>query len=104
MEKIESNEQYFEESFDKQVLLSLEISGSEFEECEFNDCDFSSATFSRCKFLNCSFNRCNLSLIKIPHTRFFEVGFVECKLLGVDWTMAYWPSFHLDSELKFRFS
>ncbi|PKH01053.1 hypothetical protein CXF72_19160 [Psychromonas sp. MB-3u-54] len=101
MVKIESNEQYLDESFDKQVLLSLEIFGSEFEDCEFNDCDFSSAVFVRCKFLNCSFNRCNLSLIKVPQSHFFEVRFIESKLLGVDWTMAYWPSFHLDSELKF---
>jgi fluoroquinolone resistance protein len=99
--RIESNEQYFEASFDKKTLLSLDISSSEFEECEFNDCDFSSATFARCKFLNCSFNRCNLSLIKIPHSRFFEVDFVECKLIGVDWTRASWPSFNMDSELKF---
>ncbi|WP_415229823.1 pentapeptide repeat-containing protein [Psychromonas sp.] len=99
--KIESNEQYFEVSFDKQVLLALNISDSEFEDCEFNDCDFSSAVFARCKFLNCSFNCCNLSLIKIPYSRFFEVSFAECKLLGIDWTRAYWPSFHLDSELKF---
>ena len=40
-------------------------------------------------------------MIKIPRSRFFEVDFVECKLVGVDWTRAYWPSLHLDSELKF---
>jgi fluoroquinolone resistance protein len=40
--------------------------------------------------------RCNLSLIKIPQSHF-----MESKLLGVDWTVAYWPSSHLDSELKF---
>lgn len=101
MEKIENNEQYFEASFDKQMLQSLDVSGSEFEECEFNDCDFSLATFTRCKFLNCSFNRCNLSLIKIPHSHFFEVDFIDCKLVGIDWTRAYWPSFNLCSELKF---
>lgn len=102
MKKVENNEEYFEASFDKQRLQSLEISNSEFEECEFNDCDFSLAIFTRCKFLNCSFNRCNLSLIKIPHSRFFEVDFVDCKLVGIDWTTASWPSFNLCSELKFE--
>jgi fluoroquinolone resistance protein len=43
MNIIDSNEQYFNQSFNKQILLSLAISGTEFEECEFNDCDFSSA-------------------------------------------------------------
>lgn len=102
MKKIGSNEEYFDISFDKQKLPSLEILESEFEECEFNDCDFSLAIFTRCKFLNCSFNRCNLSLMKIPYSRFFEVDFIDCKLVGVDWTAAYWPSFHLCSELKFN--
>ena len=41
MKKIASNRQYFQETFNKQGLLSLEISNSEFEDCEFNDCDFS---------------------------------------------------------------
>ncbi|MGJ8581123.1 MAG: pentapeptide repeat-containing protein [Psychromonas sp.] len=99
--KIESNQQYFDVCFDKQDLLTSDLLETEFEECEFNDCDFSSTVFRGCKFLNCSFNRCNLSLIKVPHSRFFDVNFVECKLLGIDWTVAYWPTFHLDAELKF---
>lgn len=102
MKKIESNEQYFNQSFNKQVLLSLAVSSTEFEECEFNDCDFSSAIFTRCNFLNCSFNRCNMSLIKVLHSRFFEVDFTECKLVGIDWTTAQWPSFNLCSELIFN--
>jgi fluoroquinolone resistance protein len=100
--KIEGNEQYYNESFDKQTLLSFAVSGTEFEECEFNDCDFSSAAFTRCNFLNCSFNRCNLSLINVLHSRFFEVDFTDCKLVGVDWTVAQWPSFNLCSALKFN--
>lgn len=102
MKKIESNEQYFNQSFDKQILLSLTVSSTEFEECEFNDCDFSSAIFTRCNFLNCSFNRCNMSLIKVLHSRFFEVDFTDSKLVGVDWTIAQWPSFNLCSALTFN--
>lgn len=101
MRKIEANEEYFETSFDKYKLQCLEVSDSEFEECEFNDCDFSQGIFTRCKFINCSFNRCNLSLIKIPYSSFFEVDFTDSKLVGVDWTTAYWPIFRTCSELKF---
>jgi uncharacterized protein YjbI with pentapeptide repeats len=101
MNIIDSNEQYFNQSFNKQILLSLAISGTEFEECEFNDCDFSSAIFTRCHFINCSFNRCNLSLIKVPYSRLFDVDFTECKLVGIDWTIAQWPSFNLYSDLTF---
>jgi len=99
--KIASNEQYFEQVFDKQTALELTLSGSEFEACEFNDCDLSEATFSHCQFLDCTFNRCNLSLMKIPYSHFFEVNFTDCKLVGVDWTRATWPAFHLNAALKF---
>lgn len=102
MINIENNKQYFEQSFDKQILTSLEVVNAKFEDCEFNDCDFSEALFSRCNFLNCTFNRCNLSLIKIPYTRLFEINFNECKLVGIDWTRASWPSFNLSAELKFN--
>lgn len=101
MKKIESNQHYFEESFDNQILLSLDISNSEFEECEFNDCDFASSIFAHCTFINCTFNRCNLSLVKLTSSRVFEVNFVECKLVGIDWTKASWPSFNITSELNF---
>ena len=104
MDKIEDNGDYFEQPFNKLDLTQaspVTIADTQFEDCEFNDCDFSSATFTRCKFLNCSFNRCNLSLIKVPYSHFFEIDFVDCKIVGVDWTRATWPSFNLCSELIF---
>lgn len=100
MNNISSNNQYFETSFSKQVIPS--VADCEFEECDFNDCDFSDAVFKHCKFLNCSFNRCNLSLMKVPLSRFFEVDFNDCKMVGVDWTKADWPLFHRDSQLSFN--
>lgn len=101
VKKIESNQHYFKETFDKQTLLSLDITSSEFEECEFYGCDFVSSIFAQCKFIDCTFNRCNLSLVKFPSSRVFEVNFVECKLVGVDWTKASWPSFNITSQIKF---
>lgn len=101
MHKIENNKQYFDLSFDRQSSPFLLLDHTEFEDCEFNDCDFSEAIFTHCKFLNCTFNRCNLSLIKIPYSHLFEVNFIDCKLVGIDWTQASWPAFHLCAELKF---
>ncbi len=101
MKKIDSNTQYFEESFNKLNVPLLTVAKSEFEECEFNDCDFSEAFFERCKFINCSFNHCNLSLLKLSYSSLFAVSFTECKLVGVDFTKAHWPTFNLDAELKF---
>ncbi|MFD2017448.1 pentapeptide repeat-containing protein [Vibrio olivae] len=43
-----------------------------------------------------------MSLIKLPQTRLFDVTFVDCKMVGIDWTHAHWPSFNLDHELRFK--
>ena len=102
MENIENNEDYFEKSFSKLQLPGLTFTGCEFEECEFSECDFSATVFKNCRFINCFFTGCNLSLLNISYTSFFEINFVQCKLVGVDWTKASWPSFNLDSELKFN--
>lgn len=101
MLKIENDEEYFDIVFDKQMLQFSAFSGGEFEQCVFNDCDFSETEFTRCKFTNCTFNRCNLSLLKVPHSRFYDVNFSDCKLVGVDWTRAAWSSFNLSAELTF---
>ncbi len=101
VEKLESNNLYFEKSIKNIAQRSLSVSNSEFEDCDFSECDLSEAIFEHCKFLNCSFSRCNLSLIKIPHSRFFEVTFTDCKLVGVDWTRATWSTYSIASEINF---
>ncbi|MDY0205663.1 MAG: pentapeptide repeat-containing protein [Pseudomonas sp.] len=102
MKTIESQQQYFEESFKSVDLPDLVCVGTEFEECSFIDCTFTSATFENCNFINCSFTRCQLSLSRVPFTRFFAINFVECKVLGVDWTRANWSAYHKDFEISFR--
>lgn len=99
---IENQQQYFEQSFKHLDLQGLVCVGTEFEECTFVDCNFSSATFENCNFINCSFARCQLSLIRLPYTRLFAVSFLECKLVGVDWTRATWSAYHKDFEISFR--
>ena len=102
MKKLESQKEYFEETFKNLDLQDLVLVGTEFEECTFVDCNFTSATFERCNFINCSFKSCQLSLISVPYTRFFAISFLECKLVGVDWTRANWSAYHKDFEFSFR--
>ncbi len=99
---MKSQQQYFEATFKNLDMQSLVCVGAEFEECTFVDCNFSEATFEKCKFINCSFTRCQLSLINLPYTRLFNVNFLECKLVGVDWTRATWSQYHKDFEISFR--
>ncbi|HQQ62192.1 MAG TPA: pentapeptide repeat-containing protein [Pseudomonadales bacterium] len=74
----------------------------EFDGCTFRDCDFSEAVFSKCKFIDCRFLQCNLSVVKVPFSKFADVVFEACKLVGVDWTKAAWSSLSLASPLTFR--
>lgn len=102
MPSFQNNQTCVEQHFIRLAQPESHWVGVEFEACIFEHCDFSAAHFARCTFIDCLFKHCNLSLMQVPGTRWFGVGFVECKLVGVDWTKADWPSFHLDSELTFR--
>ena len=78
------------------------IEKKEFDNCTFIGCNFSDSEFIKCKFLDCTFKGCNLSLIKINQSKFFDVIFEDSKLIGVNWTMAAWPSIKLSNTLKFH--
>ncbi|ART79086.1 pentapeptide repeat-containing protein [Oceanisphaera avium] len=96
------SETYIEQTFRRRSVTREALNRLEFEDCIFEQCDFSESIFTHCKFIDCTFKDCNLSLINMQSTRWFGVQFFECKLVGVDWTTADWPPFHLDSELSFE--
>ena len=102
MKSIESQQQYFEMNFKALDLQGLDCEGAEFEACDFVECNFSDAIFSKCHFINCTFTSCQLSLVKLPSTRLFGLSFVDCKLVGIDWTAASWAVYHKDFEISFR--
>ncbi|MEZ8142950.1 pentapeptide repeat-containing protein [Enterovibrio sp. FF113] len=101
MQHLQSHFEYYDQTFDKLELASQTLESTEFEECEFRDCQLSESAFRRCKFINCTFTRCNLSLMKVNHSRFSDVTFSECKLVGVDWTFAEWPAYRVDADMTF---
>ena len=61
------------------------IKQKEFCEVKFTNCSFQAATLNESNFENCLFQNCNLSLVKTRGTRFLNVYFTECKLLGINW-------------------
>jgi fluoroquinolone resistance protein len=71
--------------------LSLEggsIRESIFEECTFEACTIINCKFDHTKFLSCEFKDSVLSAVIPLDSRFLEVGFKACKVLGMDWTKA----------------
>ena len=78
------------------------LSSVEYENCSFSDCDFNEAKFANCRFVDCTFTACNLSVVDVGGSRFRDVVFRECKVIGVNWTKASWPKLMLSSPLKFH--
>jgi uncharacterized protein YjbI with pentapeptide repeats len=95
-------DEYLSETFAGLDRARSEIDGVLFEGCRFESCDFSEVVFRACSFIDCSFSSCNLSVADIGYSRFVDVRFEDCKLIGVDWTRGDWPRLVLHSPFEFR--
>lgn len=96
------SEELVSELFRNSCVAGDTLRARHFEDCGFTGCNFSDATLTDCKFVDCTFNQCNWSNVRIDTTRFSNVEFVECKMLGVDWTRATWPRVAVGAPLQFR--
>lgn len=94
-------EDNFAVSFEALDFSASEISHKEFEDCTFIKCDFSHSSFKKCKFEYCHFSHCNLSLMQVLDSQFSGVVFEDCKIIGVDWTVASWTALTLRAP-KFK--
>lgn len=82
----------FAEEFKNLNLSSKEIVGKDFDDCSFENCNFNAISFKQCRFVGCSFKYCDLSLMSVLDSKFSDVRFEDCKIIGVDWTKAFWGS------------
>jgi uncharacterized protein YjbI with pentapeptide repeats len=98
----EQDNEFVEQVFTGLACTGMEFTAKQFDGCTFRDCDFSEAVFRKCRFIDCQFIQCNLSVAKVPQSRFSDVGFEACKLVGIDWTKAAWSSLSLASPIAFR--
>ena len=89
---IKSNQQYFDQVFEKVTLEEGEINGSQFSDCTFRQCSFSEIVFRNCRFNGCSFQDCDLSLAQVPGSSFPATKFIKSKLIGINWTHANWEA------------
>jgi fluoroquinolone resistance protein len=90
-----------EQIFRDMRLDHEEIVSSEFHDCVFVGGSFVESVFRRCRFVTCVFRECDLSLVRVPQSTFTGVRFEECKLVGVNWTEACWPTARLGRPLSF---
>ena len=71
--------------FDKIIYKDVFVKDKEFRKCKFTNCDFSNNTFEDCSFENCAFENCDLAMLKVKYSRFLDVSFKECKMIGIIW-------------------
>lgn len=100
----EGGRTYLSKSFTGLNLSGKILSFNEFDGCTFIECDFTETRFSKCTFLDCSFINCNLSVARLEYSKFSDVGFDHCKLIGIDWTDANWPNIALSASIRFSHS
>lgn len=98
---IADKKEYLSTTFNELDLPGYELTATEFEGCTFNECNFNESIFNNCKFIDCQFIKCNLSILKIMRSKFLNVVFDQCKIVGVDWTTASWSSLALSSPIMF---
>ena len=94
--------EFYNKEFTDLTCSGQKIHEAEFDNCTFVDCDFYELAFNGSKFSECKFIKCNLSLINVVNCQFSNVEFADCKMLGIDWTKAYWRGLALGLPLAFK--
>jgi len=61
---------------------------AEYDNCTFIDCIFTDANLTGFIFTECRFEGCNLGMAKAKGTAFKYVTFINCKLLGFNFSIA----------------
>ncbi|TKG95905.1 pentapeptide repeat-containing protein [Puteibacter caeruleilacunae] len=65
---------------------SFEDERYEFSDCLFKNCHLSELDLSGYEFTECVFESCDLSMTKFDNTLLAKAKFVDCKLIGVDFS------------------
>jgi uncharacterized protein YjbI with pentapeptide repeats len=77
------------------------ISESEFRDCTFVACDFSETLIRNVRLVGATFRECDVSLFKPTDCSIGGSQFEDCRMLGVDWTLANWPRVPLHNPNAF---
>ncbi|MBU2412059.1 MAG: pentapeptide repeat-containing protein [Gammaproteobacteria bacterium] len=97
-----NDEAFYGKTFTDLAMVQESVSRKVFESCVFESCDFTEAFFDACTFKDCQFRKCKLTAVNVRNSKFSDVQFYESKVLGVDWTKAYWRGLELGAPLFFK--
>ncbi|MCE2570279.1 pentapeptide repeat-containing protein [Motilimonas eburnea] len=89
-------DEIFEDGLDKVMEQQC------FEACVFRGLDLSEGQWRQCHFIDCRFVSCNLSNVSVLGSQFERVQFEQCKMIGIDWTLAKWLDYVFDATVSFN--
>ena len=99
---INDNKHFTDENFTDINFSNNQVPNKEFYNCCFKSCDFNGVSFINCEFNDCLFIECNLNNLDVNNSKFSSVEFRQCKMVGIDWTTAYWQGLLLSTPLTFK--
>lgn len=82
------DDSFYQQEFVDLVITGEMVIGREFEDCRFERCRFVESGFEGCTLVDCTFEGCELSGMQLTGSTVVGTRFVQCKLMGVDWTRA----------------
>src|SRR5215217_1784785 len=74
------------------------LSEREFIKCEFINCNFSKSSLGHNDFIDCLFKNCNLSMATLQNTGLNNIKFIDCKLMGLDFSVSNSFSFSINFQ------
>lgn len=101
MTNFDEQEEFFDERFQRIDLRGRRFVEKRFEDCIFERCDAQETQFISCYFGGCRFIDCDMSQLTLRGTRFSNVYFERCKLMGINWTDVAWSKFVADAPISF---
>jgi fluoroquinolone resistance protein len=86
-----------EKLHDNKAFKNTDYSEKTWSGQEFDTCTFSNSNLSKNEFIDCLFESCNLSMARLDDSGLRNVKFLNCKLIGIDFSNCH------DSLLSFFF-
>ncbi len=80
-------EYFLNQEYQNRTYQREAVNYKEFEQCTFRHCDFSSCNFIDVTFIDCHFYHCNFNGAKINHVALRTVGFHDCEMKEVNFSM-----------------
>jgi len=83
---VEKEVNHIDKIFEKIIYSETGAPGEEFDDCTFIHCNFSNSDLSGAVFVDCRMTDCDLSMVKVSQTMIRNVAFINCKVVGVDFS------------------